>query len=206
MYSASAPKHQGGMFLDAARVCHPRGLGIRSRAMVEQPASDAGPRAQPAGAAPDRAGSVKLVCFRIHGREYGVPIDDVKETMPLRPITRVFLTPPWLAGIINLRGDIVAVIDLARFSGLEPTHIQADSRILICRHDGKVAGVVVDELCELRVLDRARVEAPPSTLADSAAALLAGVATVEGGAPLAVLDMGKLFQSERLRAFQRGES
>ena len=36
------------------------------------------------------------------------------------PITRVFLTPPWLSGIINLRGDIVAVIDLARFMDLPP--------------------------------------------------------------------------------------
>ncbi|HUH04251.1 MAG TPA: chemotaxis protein CheW, partial [Kofleriaceae bacterium] len=67
-----------------------------------------------AGAAGDAA---KLVCFFLAGQEYAAPITEVKETMLLRPITRVFLTPPWLAGIINLRGDVVAVIDLARLLG-----------------------------------------------------------------------------------------
>ena len=137
------------------------------------------------------------------------------------PITRVFLTPPWLAGIINLRGDIVAVIDLARFMDLPPTAPAIDrihrptgaslasgrredhSRIVICRHEGKSAGLVVDEMAELRSIDSESIQPPPPTLTGNGAALLAGVVTVDDGAALRVLDLGKLFHSERLRAFQR---
>ena len=51
----------------------------------------------------------KLVCFYLHGQEYAAAIGVIKETLAMRPITRVFLTPSWLAGIVNLRGDVVAV-------------------------------------------------------------------------------------------------
>lgn len=149
---------------------------------------------------------VKLVCFRIHDQEYAVDIAHVKETLTVRPITNVFLTPNWLSGIMNLRGDIVAVLDLACFCGLAPTYTTSESRIIICQHGGKLAGVVVDELAELRTLARARINPPPSTLKGDARLILAGIATVDAGAPLRVLDMKSLFESERLRVFQRGES
>lgn len=172
--------------------------------MVDVTTSDAAAnRAAPPRAGDAGTGAVKLVCFCIHGQEYAADIADVKETLIMRPITRVFLTPPWLAGIINLRGDIVAVIDLARFSGLPPTNIGPDSRIIIFQHGGRTAGAVVDELAEVRTVARADIEAPPSTLTGDALALIAGVVTIDGE-PLEVLDIGRLFQSERLRAFQRG--
>ena len=148
-------------------------------------------------------GPVKLVCFHLHGQEYGADISDVKETMVVRPITRVFLTPPWLSGIINLRGDIVAVIDLSQFLGLPPTVITEDSRIVIIRYDTKSAGIVVDRMAELRMLEPSELQPPPPTLAGDGTNLLQGVATVEDGAALRVLDLAKLFMSERVRAFQR---
>jgi purine-binding chemotaxis protein CheW len=152
----------------------------------------------------DLMGVVKLVCFRLHGQEYAVDIAEVKETMVLRPITRVFLTPPWLAGIINLRGDIVPVLDLSHLCGLSPTDITPESRIIILQHDTHVIGVVVDELAELRTLARTDIDPVPPIVTGDAAAILAGVATVEDGAPLRVLALDNLFESERLRAFQRG--
>jgi purine-binding chemotaxis protein CheW len=155
-----------------------------------------------------RQAPIKLVCFRLHGQEYAVDIAQVKETMVVKPITRVFLTPPWLAGVINLRGDIVAVLDLAQLIGLPPIEITEDSRIIICQylsqHQVKVAGVVVDELAELRILDPAAIEPPPATVA--ASGLLVGVATVDKGAPLRVLHLGNLFESETLRVLSREES
>jgi len=148
-------------------------------------------------------GATKLVCFLLQGQEYAADIAAIKETMLVRPLTRVFLTPPWLAGIINLRGDVVAVLDLAQLLGLSPTVITDESRFVIALHDGKVAGVVVDEMAELRTLDLSQLQPPPPTLSSQGAALLRGVATVQGGAALRVLDMKSLFESERVRIFQR---
>lgn len=156
--------------------------------------------------APRERQGKKVVCFWLGKQQFAAPIGEVKETIVLRPITRVFLTPRFVAGIINLRGDVVAVLDLSEFLGLGATEIGADTRIVIARAgDGtaKTAGILVDRLAEVRWLDDGELEAPPPTVAPAAAELLAGVKTLEGGAPLCVLDLARLFGSERLRQFQR---
>ncbi len=156
-----------------------------------------------ADVATQAVGAMKLVCFRLHAQEYGADITEVKETIPVRPITRVFLTPPWLAGIINLRGDVVAVLDLAQLLGLPASTVTDDSRIIIARVDGVVGGLLVDQLAELRTVQTAAVQPPPPTLSAEGAALLRGVITIDGGAAVRVLDLPALFESERLRAFRR---
>jgi purine-binding chemotaxis protein CheW len=147
----------------------------------------------------------KLVCFYVHGQEYAADIATIKETLGMRPITRVFLTPSWLAGIINLRGDVVAVLDLAQLLGHSPTIITDDSRIIIARQGGKSAGLVADRLGELRTLDLETLQPAPATLPEDTALMLAGIATVEEGRALRVLDLQHLFESDRLRAFERAE-
>jgi len=147
--------------------------------------------------------SQKLVCFVLHGQQYAADIDGIAETMVVRPITRVFLTPPWLLGIINLRGDVVAVLDLAQLLGLSQTVPSDDSRIIIARHDDRNAGILVDKMAELRSLDSDTLQPPPATLSDSAAALITGVATVQDGSPLQVLNLPALFESDELRSFCR---
>ncbi len=148
-----------------------------------------------------------MICFFLGDQELAAPIEHVKETIVLRPITRVFLVPAWLAGIINLRGDVVAVIDLAALLGLTPMVIGPSSRILIARVTGpsgtRTAGLLVDRLAEVRHLDPASLVPPPSTVTGETASLLTGVTTLPGGRPLLCLDMVQLFESERMKAFAR---
>ena len=145
----------------------------------------------------------KAICFWLSGQQLGVPIEHVKETIVLRPITRLFLTPRWIAGLINLRGDVVAVLDLAGLLGLPASGFTDETRIVITRCAGKTAGLIVDRLAEARSYDRARLEPPPPTLSADAAELITGVATQEGGVPLVLLDLERLLLSERLRPFSR---
>jgi purine-binding chemotaxis protein CheW len=165
------------------------------------------------------ASQVKHVCFRMHGQEFALDIAAVRETMAVRPITRVFLAPPHFAGIINLRGDVVPVLDVAQLLGLPPIVTTHDTRIVLCQYrqaraaeasaaEGVTlsAGVLVDELGELRMLDLARIEPPPPTLPRDTAALLAGVVLLDDHTPLQVLDIARLFTSERVRVFQREAS
>lgn len=145
------------------------------------------------------AGTDKLVCFFLHGQEFAAHIADVIETLTVRPVTRVFLTPPWLAGIVNLRGDVVAVLDLARLLGMSPTLVTDDSRIILARHQGTRAGFLVDALAELRSLDLAAVEPPPATLSSEVSSFLRGIFTVSGGV-VRLLDLPSLFESDKLRS------
>src|SRR5262245_37035371 len=149
------------------------------------------------------ADALHLVCFSLHDQEYGVAIADVKETLTMRPIVRMFLTPDWLAGIMNLRGDVVAVIDLARFLGMPPTVAGDDGRIVVLRHKTLVAGVLVDRMADVRVVAIDQLAAPPATIAADMASVMRGLATIAGGA-VRVLDVAALFESERVGALQRG--
>ncbi|WP_428267532.1 chemotaxis protein CheW [Haliangium sp.] len=177
-------------------------------------ADDSSPDSSPDSAverAETGAGVGKYVCFRLRGQELAVAIEAVKETLAVPPLTRVFLTPPCFAGIINLRGDIVAVLDLAWLLGLGATAVSEATRVVICRgrdRDGDgpgrlEAGVLVDALTELRSFDRAGIAPAPPTLTAAGAGLLAGLATADDGTPLQVLDVDRLLGSEQVRVFQR---
>src|ERR1043165_9388239 len=100
-----------------------------------------------------KTSSLRLVCFELRGQELALPIDDVRETLPIQPITRVVLTPPCLAGVFSLRGDIVPAIDLAVLLGLPRTEMRSDSRIVVIDHAAGTAGIVVDRLRDLRTIE-----------------------------------------------------
>jgi purine-binding chemotaxis protein CheW len=148
---------------------------------------------------------LRLVCFDVRGQELALPIADVRETLPVQPITRVVLTPPCLAGVFSLRGDIVPAIDLAILLGLPRTEIGAESRIVVIEHAAGTAGIVVDRLRDLRTLELAAgaLEPPPASLAPQVAQLLRGVAATPTGT-VRVLDARAVITAEPLRALAGG--
>lgn len=149
---------------------------------------------------PDRS---RLVCFEVAGQTFGAPIDQVKESIVLRPLTRVFRLPPWFAGIVNLRGTVVAVLDLAALFGLGTFEASREARILVARAAGATAGLLVDAVKDVRTVDLGALQPWQEADADGAAL---GVATADDGTPLVVLDVARLFESDRLRQYQRKAS
>ncbi len=155
---------------------------------------------------PSAAVAERLVCFFLDDQELGVAIGEVKETIEWKPLTPVFLVPDYIAGVINLRGDVVAVLDLARLLGMPSRPPSHESRIVILRGRSPSkpvsAGLAVDRLSEVRDLDGEALRPPPSTLAPEVAGYLRGVGRVEDR-PLLVLDLGRILESEKLTAFRR---
>jgi len=156
----------------------------------------------PAGSGPT---PLRLVCFELRGQQLALPIADVRETLPLRPISHVFLTPAWLAGIFSLRGDIVPAIDLAVLLGLPATVVGDDARIVVVERDARVAGFVVDRLHELVTIEVATIEPPPASLPAEVSAILRGIAASPSGT-VRILDLDALFGSDRIGALAREES
>jgi purine-binding chemotaxis protein CheW len=145
---------------------------------------------------------LRLVCFELRAQELALPIADVRETLPVPPITRVFLVPPCLAGVFSLRGDIVPVIDLGILLGLHPTMVGDDSKIVVVDHEVGVVGIVVDRLRDLRTVDGA-LDPPPANLPGEVANLMLGVLATPTGS-VRVLDAGAVLTAEPLRALARG--
>ncbi len=167
--------------------------------MVEAPGRDggAGIDSRPR----DKTVPLRLVCFELRGQELALPIADVRETLPVLPITKVVLTPSCLAGVFSLRGEIVPAIDLGVLLGLARTEVGDASRIVVVEHEGSSIGIVVDGLRDLRTLTEA-LEPPPPSLAPDVAKLLLGVAATSTGT-VRVLDASAIVSAEPLRALTR---
>jgi purine-binding chemotaxis protein CheW len=164
---------------------------------------------------------VKLLCFHVAGQDFGVPIAAVKETIPERPLTRLFLVPPFVAGLINLRGEVVAVLDLAILLHLERTaegtRRKAAQNIVILRasllpgvRDARhaanrpAAGFFVDRLDGVRDLGDDEIRPPPSTLAAEPAGYLDGVAASgDPPRPLLLLAPERVLGSPHLTPYRR---
>ena len=137
---------------------------------------------------------LRLVCFELLGQEFALPITNVRETIAIQPITRVFLTPPALAGVFGLRGEIVPAIDLAPLLGLARTVVGDASKIVVLKHARGTAGIVVDRLHEQRRIAQ-ELAPPPDNLPPEVAALLLGVVATETGV-VRVLDAGAILAAE----------
>lgn len=143
-----------------------------------------------------------LVCFHLGDAELAVPIEDVRETVDLRPITPVFRMPRCVAGITSIRGEIVAVLDAGVMLGLAPCTRDHDARIVIVEANDRQAGLLVDRLGALRDLGESEIGPIPPTLAPAVAAVLRGVLSV-AERPVGVLDVARLLAAPELDAYAR---
>lgn len=105
---------------------------------------------------------LQLVIFRLAREEYGLPITKVQEINRLVPITRLPQAPPFLEGIINLRGRIIPVIDLKKRLNLAAAEHSEDSRIIVVEVAGHTVGFIVDAVHEVVRLAAANMEPAPA--------------------------------------------
>ncbi len=109
-------------------------------------------------------GTVQVVVFRLAGGEFAAPIEQVQEIIRPGAITRVPRAPDWVEGVINLRGNLVPVVDLRRRLGL-PTEVSGElTRIIITDSQGSRTGLVVDGVREVLKVPEAAVEEVPEML------------------------------------------
>lgn len=118
--------------------------------------------------------STRLVTFTLDDRSYGVDVDSVQEVLRGLPRTRIPLAPRALAGLINLRGQVLTAIDLreqlelpARDPGLEPM-------LVVIRVAGEPAALLVDTIGAVVDVEPDQFELPPETLTGPSRDLVMG--------------------------------
>ncbi len=87
----------------------------------------------------------RYLCFALGREEYAVPLLSVKEVIALPDITSVPQTPPYFLGIMNLRGQVISVIDLRAKLTIKPLN-SAETAVIICDLKPNSVGVVVDSI------------------------------------------------------------
>lgn len=138
--------------------------------------------------------SVEVIEFALAGERYAVETALVCEALCLRGLTPVPCTPAWVAGVINLHGTIVAVLDLRSFFGLPGHGIGETGQVIVLSDRKTEAGLLADAILGVREVRRDDLRGGLPTLLGIRADYLLGVR--EDG--LAVLDAAKLLSSDRL--------
>lgn len=110
------------------------------------------------------------------GRErYAVAASCVREVAVLPELTRLPCVPPHVLGVINLRGQVLAVIDIKRFFGLPQQGISNLNRVLVLRAPGMLFGVLADEVLGVRQLPLRTLQPPQDGLTGIPATYLKGM-------------------------------
>lgn len=120
----------------------------------------------------------QLISFMVGKEEYGLEILTVKEVIRIREITRIPKAPVFVKGIINLRGDVIPIIDLREKFGLEIQEYTTMTRVIIVEVDGKSIGMVVDSVSQVIRIAQSEVEPPPPLIGGISAEYLRGVGKI----------------------------
>lgn len=106
----------------------------------------------------------QIVTFRLANEEYGVDITRVQEIILLGEITRVPEVPDYIEGVINLRGNVIPIIDLRKRFRMATVERNDETRIIVVNVESKVLGVVVDAVSEVLRVAQAELEPPPASI------------------------------------------
>lgn len=138
--------------------------------------------------------NLDIVEFLLARERYAVESPHVREVLPLQAATPIPCTPPFVHGIVNVRGKILSVIDLRVFFELPRTGTPPKSKVVILASKTMEIGILAEEVVGAYAIDRSTVLPPPPTLNGIRGAFLHGLV----GADLILLDSVKLLNDPAL--------
>ena len=138
----------------------------------------------------------QIVVADIGGERYGLDIARVFEIIRFEPLTALPQAPAWVRGVINLRGRIVPVVDVARRFGLVGQAVSKSSRIVVAEMAGMRVGLIVDGVSEVLMVPEDAIEASPEVAGSAESGFIRGIAKLDDR--LVILpDLDLLFDGQR---------
>jgi purine-binding chemotaxis protein CheW len=128
----------------------------------------------------------QLATFWLDGDLFGVEVEHVQEVLRSQSITRVPLAPSAVAGLINLRGQVVTAIELRERLGRRPRPEGQEAVVIVVRLHGEAVSLLVDSIADVVDVDVRDFEAPPDTLDGAARELIRGAYKLDGQLLLAL--------------------
>ncbi|MDH5388594.1 MAG: chemotaxis protein CheW [Gammaproteobacteria bacterium] len=155
----------------------------------------------------ENEGIMQLVGFEVGKEIFGVDILMVREIIRSAPITPVPNSPEFVEGVINLRGDIIPVIDLRKRLNLFTEEMQKKNWILILDIEGSVTGFVVDMVDEVLKIDEKTIEpAPEIVLAGLESQYIRGVVEVAGKRLMILLNFDSILLANEIKQLKESKT
>jgi len=124
---------------------------------------------------------ISVIAFSIDKEVYGLELQEVREIIMVGMITSVPRAPSFIQGVLNLRGEIIPVIDLRLRFGLEHHDATELSRIIVTPINSVFTGLIVDSVAEVKNIDKKLLEPPPKVTSIGANAYITEVARTNTG-------------------------
>lgn len=140
-------------------------------------------------------GTTNLVTFRLGSGEYAIDIMQAKEIIKMEKITLIPNAPYFVEGVINLRGNIIPIIDLKKRFNLEESEGDKNTGIIIAKIEDVDMGIMIDSVSKVVSMPNSDIQPPPSMLQGIGQRYIKGVGKMEDKL-LVVLDLDKLFTNE----------
>ncbi len=137
----------------------------------------------------------QYVIFNLGNEQYGVDIMNVKEISEFKESTKVPSAPYFVDGIINLRGEIIPIVNLKKRFGIENDEIDSDTRIIVINLNGRNVGFVVDEASQVLRINNDDIDPAPEIIAGVDRQYINGVGKVEDKI-IILLDLEKILTDE----------
>ncbi|WP_017444718.1 chemotaxis protein CheW [Gayadomonas joobiniege] len=143
----------------------------------------------------DNDAVLQWVTFKLDEETYGINVMQVQEVLRYSEIAPVPGAPDYVIGIVNLRGNVVTVIDTRTRFGLMPNEVTDNSRIVIIEADKQVVGILVDSVAEVVYLKSSEIDSAPNVGTEESAKFIQGVSNRDGEL-LILVDLNKLLTDD----------
>jgi purine-binding chemotaxis protein CheW len=144
---------------------------------------------------------IQLVSFNLDQEEYGVDVLKVREIIRMPIVTRVPNTPPYVEGVINLRGKVVPIISMRKKFSLTESENDKQTRIMVMDMEGELMGFIVDAVSEVIRIPGSEIQPSPAMVAGGIdQECIAGVIN-QAERLLVLLNLEKMFSRDEKNLF-----
>lgn len=133
------------------------------------------------------------VTFKIEKEYYGIIIDNVIAIEKMQSRTRIPNSADYIDGVINLRGEVIALINLRKRLNMNPRDIDNDTRIIIINYNDIKAGLIVDSSSEVIEINDDKIDNPPVSDENEGLEYVKGIGKSDHGI-ITLLDLDRLFE------------
>ena len=124
---------------------------------------------------------------------FSLPASAVESIVPVEQITYLPGTPPWILGVVNVRGEIESVLDLKVVLGLGEAEITTNSRLLICQDEDLRSGILVDRVVDIIHISSSAISPPPTPIEGGKGVYVEGETDYDDQ-PLVILGLSQIFR------------
>jgi len=141
----------------------------------------------------------EYLSFRIGAQEYTVDIMSVREIRGWTEATPLPHAPSYVRGVINLRGTVLPIIDLAARLGLPPDEDNDRSVVIVVQHSSETVGLLVDAVSDILTIARSDLQTPPDMAADNQHRFVSAL-IIENERMIRVLDLNSTLTTTETQA------